>query len=84
MDNSIHSTWKSERATFPRPANRVTHNSIRQPVIHIPTMPTTTESFPFLISSIKNNNTISLLYYQFSVDKIQSFRLIFPYVPLTD
>ncbi|WP_441293719.1 Maff2 family mobile element protein [Anaerotruncus colihominis] len=35
MDNSIHSTWKSEEAAFPRPANRVTHNSIRQPVIHI-------------------------------------------------
>ena len=50
MDNSIHSTWKSERATFPRPANRVTHNSIRQPVIHIPTMPTTTESLSFLYS----------------------------------
>ncbi len=29
MDNSIHSTWKSERAAFPRPANRVTHNSMR-------------------------------------------------------
>ena len=35
MDNSIHSTWKSESADFPRPANRVTHNFIRQPVIHI-------------------------------------------------
>ncbi len=49
MDNSIHSTWKSERAAFPRPANRVTHNSIRQPVIHITTMPTTTESLSFPI-----------------------------------
>ena len=37
MDNSIHSTWKSERAAFPRPANRVTHNSMIQPVIHIST-----------------------------------------------
>ena len=29
MDNSIHSTWKSQSAAFPRPANRVTHNFIR-------------------------------------------------------
>ena len=35
MDNSIHSTWKSQSAAFPRPANRVTHNSMIQPVIHI-------------------------------------------------
>ena len=69
MDNSIHSTWKSESAAFPRPANRVTHNSIRQPVTHIPTPPTTTETHPFLPvihkrqkelrswSEIKNVNT---------------------------
>ena len=51
MGNSVHRAWKSERAAFPHPANRVTHNSIRQPVIHIPTMPTATESphplYPF-------------------------------------
>ena len=35
MDNSIHSTWKSQSAAFPRPANRVTHNSMIQSVIHI-------------------------------------------------
>ena len=35
MDNSVYSTWKSERATFSHPANRATHNSIRQPVIHM-------------------------------------------------
>ncbi len=29
MDNSIHSTWKSQSAAFPRPANRVTHNPKR-------------------------------------------------------
>jgi hypothetical protein len=53
MDNSIHSTWKSERAAFPHPANRVTHNSIRQPVIHITTdadyygIPFTPSFYPF-------------------------------------
>ena len=40
---------ESERAAFPRPANRVTHNAIRQPVIYIPTMPATTESLSFVI-----------------------------------
>ena len=27
MDNTIHSTWKSQSAAFPRPANSVTHNA---------------------------------------------------------
>ena len=39
MDNTIHSTWKSQSAAFPRPANSVTHNAIYKPVIHIPTTP---------------------------------------------
>jgi len=43
MENSIHSTWKSP-GTFPHPANTVFHSSIRQPVIHIPTMPATNKS----------------------------------------
>ena len=30
MDNAIHSTWKSQSAAFPRPANSVTHNAKRQ------------------------------------------------------
>ena len=42
MDNTIHSTWKSQSAAFPRPANSVTHNAIYKPVIHIPTTPTKT------------------------------------------
>lgn len=42
MENAIHSTWKSQSAAFPRPANSVTHNAICKPVIHIPTTPTKT------------------------------------------
>ena len=33
MENAIHSTWKSQSAAFPRPANSVTHNAICKPVI---------------------------------------------------
>ena len=33
MDNSVHSTWKSKDKCCPHPANKVTHNSIKQPVI---------------------------------------------------
>jgi hypothetical protein len=39
MENAIHSTWKSQSTAFPRPANGVSHNPIRQPVTHIPTNP---------------------------------------------
>ena len=48
MENAIHSTWKSQSAAFPRPANSVSHSSIRQPVTHITTTPTTTETQPIL------------------------------------
>ena len=44
MEKSVHRTWKSERAAFPHSANGLSHNSIRQQVMHIPTVPTTTES----------------------------------------
>ena len=39
---------EKQRTAFPRPANSVSHSSIRQPVTHIPTTPTTTETDPFL------------------------------------
>ena len=39
---------EKQRAAFPRPANSVSHSSIRQPVTHIPTTPTTTEAQPIL------------------------------------
>ena len=35
MEKSVHRTWKSERAAFPHSANRLSHNSIRQQVMHI-------------------------------------------------
>ena len=57
MDNSIHSTWKSQSAAFPRPANSVSHNSISKAVIHIPTMPTaTTKTAPSLSFIHKSKN----------------------------
>ena len=40
--------YEKNRAAFPRPANSVSHSSIRQPVTHIPTTPTTTEAQPIL------------------------------------
>ena len=39
---------EKQRAAFPRPANSVSHSSIRQPVTHITTTPTTTETQPIL------------------------------------
>jgi len=58
MGNSIHSTWKSP-GTFPHPANTVSHSSIRQPVIHIPTMPAAAKSIPSFPIRIKEQEKIN-------------------------
>ena len=39
---------EKQRAAFPRPVNSISHSSIRQPVTHITTTPTTTETQPIL------------------------------------
>ena len=47
MEKRHSQHYGKKQEPLPRPANSVSHSSIRQPVTHIPTTPTMTETDPF-------------------------------------
>lgn len=51
-------TVHGKAGAFPHPANAVSHSSMIQPVIHIPTAPTTANIHPFFPTWIKENKSI--------------------------
>ena len=56
MENAF--TVHGKAGAFPHPANAVSHSSMIQPVIHIPTAPTTANIHPFFPTWIKENKSI--------------------------
>ena len=56
MENAF--TAHGKAGAFPHPVNAVSHSSMIQPVIHIPTAPMTANIHPFFPAWIKENKSI--------------------------